>query len=291
MGGLWTRYHTIVMGVLVASFAGVTLWKYAPTLAPGGGTAGSPATASDSIQNASSFWDPYRNATDARAGGEYDRATDLYRRALQKRPHHSDARFYLGSALAQSGHLREAEKTWRALLADEPESARVRGQLAGLYLCSEIPEQRDLKAAKAHLRAVIRQHGTETQPVVRLAQILVLQDSLTKAEDVLASIAARDRQPPAASFLRGYLAWRAGRSREATIRSAGAHQTLRRRESANDRTEMFPVPPTRRNEACRTITDWRTLLAKSDSTRGSTDPSEGASVYARFDRRLESSRP
>lgn len=291
MEALWTRYHTIVAGVLVASFGAVALWKYAPTLAPGGGAAGSPVPGSDSIQNASSFWDPYRNATDARAGGSYDRAADLYREALQQRPHHPDARFYLGSALAQSGHLRDAEETWRALLADEPESARVRGQLASLHLCSKLPEQRDLEAAKAHLRAVIRQHGTETQPVVRLAQILVLQDSLTKAEDVLASIAARDRQPPTASFLRGYLAWRAGRSREATIRSAEARQTLRRQESGTDRTETVPVPPARRNEACLAVTSWRTLLAKSDSTSGSAGGSDDGPVYARFDRRLESGRP
>lgn len=282
MGTLWTRYHTILTALLVAGFGGVALLKQLPDATTRGGPDGSTGAVGDSVQSSSSFWDRYRRATDARIRGSYGRATDLYREALRERPRHADARFYLGNVLAQSGHLAEAERTWRALLADEPASARVRGQLAGLHLCSELEDQHDPARAKAHLHAVIRQHGTETQPVVRLAQILVLQDSLDRARETLASISARDRQPAAASFLHGYLAWRSGRSREATIRRAEAGQALRAQGTGIDRTESFAVPSSRRHEACRAITGWRTLLAGADST----EASSGTSVYERFDRWL-----
>ena len=73
------------------------------------------------------LWIGYGNALIIHAGGLITPAAQLaFDRAAQLAPDHPAPRFFLGLALAQSGRLDEAERTWRELLATAPPSAQWR---------------------------------------------------------------------------------------------------------------------------------------------------------------------
>jgi cytochrome c-type biogenesis protein CcmH/NrfG len=73
------------------------------------------------------LWIGYGNALVIHAGGLITPAAQLaFERAAQLAPDHPAPRFFFGLALAQSGRLDEAERTWRALLASAPPGAQWR---------------------------------------------------------------------------------------------------------------------------------------------------------------------
>jgi cytochrome c-type biogenesis protein CcmH/NrfG len=83
------------------------------------------------------LWIGYGNALVVHAGGLVTPAAQLaFERAAQLAPDHPAPRFFFGLALAQSGRLDEAERSWRALLesapADAPWRAQVEQQLQAL---------------------------------------------------------------------------------------------------------------------------------------------------------------
>ncbi|HEX8261612.1 MAG TPA: tetratricopeptide repeat protein [Allosphingosinicella sp.] len=70
------------------------------------------------------LWIGYGNALVIHAGGMITPAAQLaFERAGQLAPDHPAPRFFFGVALAQSGRLDEAERTWRALIAAAPPDA------------------------------------------------------------------------------------------------------------------------------------------------------------------------
>lgn len=80
------------------------------------------------------LWIGYGNALVIHADGLITPAAQLaFERAAALAPQHPAPRFFFGLALAQSGRLDEAERTWRALLdgapADAPWRAQVEQQL------------------------------------------------------------------------------------------------------------------------------------------------------------------
>lgn len=276
-----TRYHLSILGLLAAAFLGVTLFKYGGSFASGERETGTGASP-DTLAQANQFWATYRKATDARTDGRYEEAIDLYREALNQRPSHPDARFYLGEALLQSGQLEAAGRQWERLREKAPESARVHGQLGGLSLCSERSAQRDLARAKQHFRAVTRIHGEyEAEPSVRIAQILAVQDSLDRIEEVLDVLSGRTEVPADGAFLQGYVAWREGRSQPATVNLARARRTLVADTAEAGLDSGFRVPPAYRNEVCQALTDWRPALLDRPPDQIQTD-----AVYTRFQKRV-----
>lgn len=272
---VFTRYHITVLGLLIGAFLVVTLFKY------GGGSdsqqpGARPGASADTLTEANEFWDIYQEATEARIDGRYERAVDLYREALARRSDHRDARFYLGESLLQSGQLVDAQRQWEMLLDKDPESARVRAQLAGLFLCSNEATQHDLPRAKRHFRAVKRIHGAyEAEPHVRLAQILTVQDSVERIAETLDVLSGREEIPADVAFLEGYQAWQAGRSRQATVSLARSRRILA--ADTSDARSDFRVPPASRNSVCRGLTEWRDTLMDRPPGQIQTD-----SVYTRF---------
>jgi cytochrome c-type biogenesis protein CcmH len=76
------------------------------------------------------LWIGYGNALVIHAGGLITPAAQLaFERAAQLAPDHPAPRFFFGLALAQSGRLDEAERTWRELLAGAPADAPWRPQV------------------------------------------------------------------------------------------------------------------------------------------------------------------
>lgn len=272
-----TRYHLSIVGLLAAAFLVVSVFKYGGDAASTEGEAASEPS-SDTLADVGQFWSMYSEATDARTDERYDEAIRLYQRSLELRPGHRDARFYLGQSFFQSGQLEAAQRQWERLREDYPESAQVQGQLAGLYLCSERSSQRDLTRAKRHFRSVARIHGEyEAEPSVRIAQILAVQDSLERIERTLAVISDRKEVPADIAFLRGYVAWRQGRSRTATVNLARARRTLVSDTADTGLGSDFRVPPAYRNDVCRALTNWQSDLADRPPGEIQTD-----AVYSRF---------
>ena len=73
------------------------------------------------------LWIGYGNALVIHAGGMITPAAQLaFEKAAQLAPQHPAPRFFFGLALAQSGRLDEAERTWRDLLATAPPGAQWR---------------------------------------------------------------------------------------------------------------------------------------------------------------------
>jgi cytochrome c-type biogenesis protein CcmH/NrfG len=76
------------------------------------------------------LWIGYGNALVVHAGGLVTPAAQLaFERAAQLAPDHPAPRFFFGLALAQSGRLDEAERTWQALIATAPADAPWRAQV------------------------------------------------------------------------------------------------------------------------------------------------------------------
>jgi cytochrome c-type biogenesis protein CcmH len=71
------------------------------------------------------LWIGYGNALVIHSGGLISPAAQLaFDRAAELAPDHPAPRFFYGLALAQSGRLDEAERTWRELLAAAPPGAQ-----------------------------------------------------------------------------------------------------------------------------------------------------------------------
>jgi cytochrome c-type biogenesis protein CcmH len=80
--------------------------------------------------NDPNLWVGYGNALVIHAGGLMTPAAELaFRRAEAIAPNHPGPKFFYGLALAQTGHLDEAERIWRDLLASTPPSATWRGAI------------------------------------------------------------------------------------------------------------------------------------------------------------------
>jgi cytochrome c-type biogenesis protein CcmH len=76
------------------------------------------------------LWIGYGNALVAHAGGLMTPAAQLaFERAEALAPDHPAPRFFFGLALAQSGRLDEAERTWRGLIDAAPKGAPWRAEV------------------------------------------------------------------------------------------------------------------------------------------------------------------
>jgi cytochrome c-type biogenesis protein CcmH len=76
------------------------------------------------------LWVGYGNALVIHGGGLMSPAAQLaFNRAAALAPNHPGPKFFYGLALAQSGHLDQAEKVWRDLLATAPPNAMWRSAI------------------------------------------------------------------------------------------------------------------------------------------------------------------
>jgi cytochrome c-type biogenesis protein CcmH/NrfG len=80
--------------------------------------------------NDADLWVGLGNALVIHGGGMMSPAAQLaFNRAAAIAPNHPGPRFFYGLALAQSGHIDEAERVWRDLLATAPPTAMWRGAI------------------------------------------------------------------------------------------------------------------------------------------------------------------
>ncbi len=75
-----------------------------------------------------------RAGMELEAGGLYDKAEVLYRRALQAQPDHGEARIGLANCLRHLGKAEEAVAEYRKALDSDPDDPKAANNLADLYL-------------------------------------------------------------------------------------------------------------------------------------------------------------
>src|SRR6516225_10727082 len=86
----------------------------------------------------------------ARDQGQWERAAEYYREALQRRPQNPPIWVQYGHVLKESGHLAEAERAYRTALAYDPRNADSHLQLGHVLKVQGKKEE----AQAAYLRAL-----------------------------------------------------------------------------------------------------------------------------------------
>ena len=105
-----------------------------------------------------------------------------------------------------------------------PRSARAYVQLGELYFCSTPDSTIDIGAAEQAYHRALELHNEETRPLLRLAEIALIRGELSDARESLDAVVGSNYRNADAYFLKGYLLWKSGASREAAVHYARAAQ-------------------------------------------------------------------
>jgi len=173
------------------------------------------------------FWASVNEATTLRMAGDFQRAARAYEEALRVDPRHEDSLYYLGHCQRELGDAIAARKVFSRLVGVNPASARGHLALAALLASPEGREPLDVEDAEAHLRRAHEINGEETGPMLRLGEVLIVQDRVQEARTWLEAAARTNPKSVEAAFLVGYLLWEAGDRRGAVAcleRAARASQ-------------------------------------------------------------------
>ena len=156
------------------------------------------------------FWDKLQSANEARLRPDCRTAVGLYEQALELRPLHEDALYYLGQCRRELGDPQAARSAFGRLVEANPSSAR--GHLAlGALLASPDPrEPMDLAAAELHLRRAHAINGEETGPVLRLGEVALVSGRVDEAREWFEAALRTNPKGVEAAFLAGFVAWDAG---------------------------------------------------------------------------------
>jgi tetratricopeptide (TPR) repeat protein len=184
--------------------------------------AGGQDSARQDRQRRLEFWSRQRAAMDAmKVEDDIPKATGLFREALVLDPRHEDSRYYLANCLAVQGEVQEALVHLQTLMEINPLSHRAHKQW-GVIRAMTAESAGHLDAAAEVLKRSLEINPEETGALLVLGEI-----ALIRAEDALADRRfewACRTNPRAVGglYLRGYLAWKAGRRAAASAYLARA---------------------------------------------------------------------
>lgn len=255
----WTHLHTATVALLALAFVGVTIVKHGP----GWTSAAETDTTAVRQTKEKTFWRHYRQATRQRTAGRMDSAATTYRTALERRPTHQDALYYLGHVLYTKDELRAARDTWQRLLTENPESARAFTQIGEVHFCFPDHALFDVDRARDAYQKALDLHNEETRPLLRVGTIALLRGDRSAAQSRLEAVRGSNRNNPDAAFLMGYLAWQNDESARATV-------LLRKARSRYESADGGPSCP---------LAERLTAPLKEES-RSSTGESPFARVYS-----------
>lgn len=156
------------------------------------------------------FWELLREATGARIAGDLPRARDLYVEALELKPEHEDALYYLGNVAAILEETETARQSWEHLLEVNPLASRAHLQLGVLDLCQESPNRSDLQNALSSFEAAHNLNREESGALSYMAMTSLLLDDRDAASRHLKDLIGFDAKDAEALYLLGSLAWQAG---------------------------------------------------------------------------------
>jgi tetratricopeptide (TPR) repeat protein len=176
------------------------------------------------------FWQEYQAATERRIAGDFEAATLRYRQALALEPRHEDSLYYLGQCERQRGRTAEARDAFERLVLLNPLSGRGHLALGALLASPDPAEPVDLARAEAHFRRAHEINGEETGPMVRLAEVLIVDGRMREARTWLEAAVRTNAKSVEAALLAASLAWEAG-DRAGAKRLAEAAQAAARTET------------------------------------------------------------
>ena len=208
--------------VIVAALGGLAVSRCGRDTHPADG-----AAPNEKRQRVLLFWQRLGAATDARIGGDCTRARDLYLEALRLDPKHEDSLYYLGQCQRILKEPAEARRAFDLLVEVNPASPRGHLALSALLASSDPGEPLDLAVAETHLRRAHEINGEETGSMLRLGEVLIVQDRTEEARAWLDAAARTNPKSVEAAFLLGYLRWEAGDARGATDYLAQAARAAR----------------------------------------------------------------
>jgi tetratricopeptide (TPR) repeat protein len=188
----------------------IALWAALAACGPDrhGGARQAPAR-DDQRERVVAFWERMNEATSARIAGDCAHARDFYLQALELDAKHEDCLYYLGQCQRELGRPAEARRAFEGLIDVNPGSARGHLALGALLASSNPDEPMDLPLAEKHLRRAHEINGEETGSMVRLGEVLLVEDNAGEARRWFESALRTNPRSVEAAFLAGYIAWEA----------------------------------------------------------------------------------
>jgi tetratricopeptide (TPR) repeat protein len=156
------------------------------------------------------FWDTYRHAREAAAGGRISEAIARYRKALSIDPRHEDSLYALGNLCLEAEDRAAAKSAFESLLSVQPRSARGHGALGDLLADPASGALSNLREARKQYERAGFLNAEETGWVVRLGEVSLREGDARGAEMQFRKVLATNPRSFQALYLLGYLAWRQG---------------------------------------------------------------------------------
>lgn len=182
---------------------------------------------------ARAFWATYQEATARRMASDCAGAVPLYRQALDQRPAHEDALYYLGNCLAEQGASAEALEIYDRLARLNPAGSSRAWVQAALLHASLLPgAPADLDRAERLFRQAL-EVDPDSSARLGLAEVRLLQGEVDDARRLLTELLADSPMSVPAPFLLGYLAYRTGGREAARPHFAAAVARLCPRATAS----------------------------------------------------------
>lgn len=161
------------------------------------------------------FWSKQHAAMDAvKREGNCPKAVPLFREALALNPQHDDARYYLANCLVKLGDVPGALVQLDEIVRFNPQSHRA-FQRKGELLAASASSRRQLERAYQALDRAIHLNSEETGTLVLRGEVSLAMKDLAGAKQDFVHACQMNTRSTAAWFLRGFIAWKQGDTRQA----------------------------------------------------------------------------
>jgi hypothetical protein len=223
------------------------------------------------------FWNAHRAGMHAmKVERDCAKAIALFRTALVHDPSHEDARYYLGTCLAESGDVKGALQQYERLTTNNPQSHRGHAGWGTLRAIAA-RSARDLVDAEESLDRAHRLNPEETGVLLTLGEVALMRRQFELARQRLGSACQMNPRAARGFFLLGYLRWNNGDAAGAVTLLQEARQALG--------PEWKPTGATAEGDVVKKAHTETTPLSRFwDGWDGSTVPDR---VYSALDRHLK----
>jgi tetratricopeptide (TPR) repeat protein len=163
------------------------------------------------------FWSKQHEAMDAmKREGNFRKAVPLFREALAINPDHEDSHYYLANCLAALGQIPAAIAELDELARINPQNHRA-FQRKGELLAASAKSTAQLELARQTLNSALHLNSEETGTLILLGQVALAEGDLGTADQNFAHACQANPRAVNALFFRGYIAWRRGDPRQASV--------------------------------------------------------------------------
>ena len=154
------------------------------------------------------FWETYREATACRMDGKWEKAITKYKQALEMKPEHEDAIYYLGNMYFEMRADQKAESEWLKLAKVNGESLRAHFQLGKLYMFTESEELFSLEKAESEFRKTIVINQDFIQPLIYLGEIYLYHGDLDSSFEYFSAVLGTDPDNFESIILSAFIHWK-----------------------------------------------------------------------------------